>query len=51
MLQTRVAYFSGTVCVMDQLLKRLGGEQRLAAYLFVISIGVGDDRWQLAVGQ
>lgn len=52
MLQTRLAYFSGTVCVMVQLLKRLGGgEQRPAAYLFVIPVGVGNDRWQLAVGQ
>lgn len=28
MLQTRLAYFSGTVCVMVQLLKRLGGESK-----------------------
>lgn len=52
MLQTRLAYFSGTVCGMVQLLKGLGGgEQRPAAYLFVIPVGVGNDRWQLAVGQ
>ena len=52
MLQTRLAYFTGTVCVMVQLLKRLGGgEQRPAAYLFVIAVGVGNDSWQLAVGQ
>lgn len=41
MLQTRMAYFSGTVCTLVLLIGEMN--QHRATYLFVVSIGIADN--------